>query len=97
MSITQASASSSDPTALAVAAVNFKLPEFWAAESELWFLTIESTFRKNRITTSLTKFDYVVSALPQSSAAVVRDILRAPPEDQPYEHLKSELIRRTTE
>lgn len=97
MSVTQASASSGDLTTLAVAAVNFKLPEFWAADSELWFLTIESTFRKNKITSSLTKFDHVISALPQSSAAVVRDILRAPPEDQPYEYLKSELIRRTTE
>lgn len=45
----------------------------------------------------MTKLDYVVAALPQSTASVVRDILRSPPADQPYETLRKELIRRTTE
>lgn len=74
-----------------------KLPEFWTTDSELWFITIESIFRKNRITTQLSKYDYVVAALPQSIASIVRDVLRAPPADNPYEKLKMELTRRTTE
>lgn len=80
-----------------VAAINFKLPEFWTSDSELWFLTIESSFRKNKITSQQSKFDHVVSSLPQPTAAVVRDILRAPPLEAPHDTLKSELIRRTTE
>lgn len=78
------------------AALTFKLPEFWTSDAELWFLTIDSLFRKNRITSQLSKFDHVVAALPQHTAAVIRDILRAPPEDEPYNILKRELIRRTT-
>lgn len=85
------------PTTLGATTLNIKFPEFWSSDSELWFLTAESIFRKSRITSSLTKFDYVVAALPQSTASVVRDILRSPPADQPYETLRKELIRRTTE
>lgn len=83
--------------AAAVASINFKLPEFWSSDSELWFSTIESSFRKNKITFQQSKFDHVVSSLPQTVAAVVRDFLRAPPQDMPYDILKTELIRRTTE
>ncbi|KAM7299655.1 uncharacterized protein ISCGN_020221 [Ixodes scapularis] len=83
--------------AAAVASINLKLPEFWSSDSELWFLTIESLFLKNKITSQQSKFDHVVSSLPQTVAAVVRDILRAPPQDMPYDMLKAELIRRTTE
>lgn len=88
--------SSATPTVGATTAP-IKIPEFWSSDSELWFLTVESVFRKHRVTASLTKFDYVVAALSQSTAAVVRDILRSPPENQPYETLRTELIRRTTE
>lgn len=93
VSVTQPSTALGDLTTVTVAAVNFKLPEFWVADSELWFLTIKLTFRKNKITMSFTKFNLVISALPQSSVAVVRDILCGPLEDKPYEHLKNELIR----
>lgn len=74
-----------------------KLPDFWTTDAELWFITIESIFRKNRITTQISKYDYVVAALPQSTASIVRDVLRAPPADNPYDKLKTELTRRTTE
>lgn len=89
--------SSETPTAVQATAAPIKFPEFWSSDSELWFLTAESIFRKHRITSSLTKFDYVVAALSQSTAAIVRDILRSPPEEQPYETLRTELVRRTTD
>ncbi|KAM7310657.1 uncharacterized protein ISCGN_007565 [Ixodes scapularis] len=43
-----------------------------------------------------TKYDHDVVALPQSTAAIIRDVLRAPPADVPYDKLKSELIRRAS-
>lgn len=89
--------SAQTPSILGTTTTTIKFPEFWSADSELWFLTTESIFRKHRITSSQTKFDYVVSTLPQATAAMVRDILRSPPDDQPYEKLREELIRRTTE
>ncbi|XP_037508781.1 uncharacterized protein LOC119385410 [Rhipicephalus sanguineus] len=41
--------------------------------------------------------DYVIGALPPAVIAIVRDILRSPPPDNPYDTPKAELIRRTTE
>ncbi|XP_049528972.1 uncharacterized protein LOC125947743 [Dermacentor silvarum] len=43
------------------------------------------------------RYDYVIGALPPAVIAIVRDILRSPPPDTPYDTLKTELIRRTTE
>ncbi|CAN7996439.1 unnamed protein product [Ixodes pacificus] len=79
-----------------VAAATLKLPDFWMTDSELWFLHIEATFRRKRITSQSTMFDYVVAALPQAATALVRDILRTPSADLSYDRLKTELIRRTT-
>ncbi|CAN8004677.1 unnamed protein product [Ixodes hexagonus] len=65
-------------------------------DSELWFLHIEATFRRGRITSQSAMFGYVVAALAQAATALVRDIQRTPPADLPYGRLKTELIRRTT-
>ncbi|CAN7974848.1 unnamed protein product [Ixodes persulcatus] len=79
-----------------IAAATLKLPDFWMTDSELWFLHIEATFRRKRITSQSTMFDYVVAALPQAATALVRDILRTPPADLSYDRLKTKLIQRTT-
>ncbi|KAH7982594.1 hypothetical protein HPB52_006038 [Rhipicephalus sanguineus] len=36
-----------------------KLPEFWPADSELWFIHIEAQFRRHRIASQTAKNDYV--------------------------------------
>ncbi|CAN7938066.1 unnamed protein product [Ixodes hexagonus] len=79
-----------------IAAATLKLPNFWMMDSEIWFLHIEATFRWGRITSQSAMFDYVVVALPEAATALVRDILRTPSADLPYDRLKTELIRRTT-
>jgi len=40
-----------------------------------------------------TKFNYVVSQLNQQEAVEVEDIITAPPEYEPYDRLKAELVR----
>lgn len=80
------------PPILGMTTTSAKFPDFWLSDSELWFLTAESIFRKHRIVSSQTKFDYIVSALSQATVAVVRDILHAPPVEQPYEKLQEEPI-----
>lgn len=76
---------------------NVKLPDFWPADPALWFATIECLFRRNRITSQRSKFDCAVGALTGSDVSVVRDILLAPPAENPYDALKTALLRRTTE
>ncbi|XP_037557689.1 uncharacterized protein LOC119434666, partial [Dermacentor silvarum] len=74
-----------------------KLTEFWPADRELWFLHIEAQFRRHRITSQTAKYDYVVSALSPTTTALIHDVLLTPPPDNPYDILKRELLRRTTD
>lgn len=43
------------------------------------------------------KFDRVVSSLPPTVAALVRYIIRSPPDEEAYDKLREELILCTTE
>ena len=44
-----------------------RLPTFWMAEPELWFMQVEANFenRTPKITTDSSKFSYVLQTLPQ--------------------------------
>ncbi|KAM7306582.1 uncharacterized protein ISCGN_010285 [Ixodes scapularis] len=76
--------------------ISRRLPTFWAADPELWFAQVEQEFARRNITAQMTKFREVVTSLSSAEAMEVRDIVISPPDQEPYEHLKRELIRRTT-
>lgn len=71
-----------------IAAVTPKLPAFWAERPNLWFIQVEANFAVSRVTEELTKYNYVVAALPPEIAVLVEDVLSQPP-SQPYSELKS--------
>eukprot|EP00794_Sanderia_malayensis_P013035 gene13035-biopygen10394 len=99
-----ASQSSSQATATAqpsrelpsVSGYSLKLPPFWPNDPVVWFAQVEALFTTRRITTQSTKFSFVISSLPPEIAQEIRDLLLQPPADEPYEHLKAELIKRTS-
>ena len=80
------------PTSSSVSAVTLKLPTFWTAKPEIWFKQVESQFATRQITTDQTKYDYVVSALDNSTAAEVEALILNPPKQGRYEILKNSLI-----
>ena len=77
-----------------VAAVAVRLPPFWPANPRVWFVQVEAQFSRRGITTSRTKYEEVVCALPTQFATEIQDLLLDPPEDEPYEKLKQQLISR---
>ena len=79
-----------------VSAVQIRLPPFWPKDSKLWFAQIESQFATRWITTSRTKFDYVVSSLSPEFATEVQDLLLHPPKETPYEVLKAKFTKWTS-
>ena len=79
---------------LEVCRVAVRLPPFWSDRPAIWFAQAESQFELAAITRQRTKFNYVVSQLNQQQASEVEDIIIAPPEHEPYDRLKAELIRR---
>lgn len=77
-----------------MAAAAVKLPNFWMMCPQAWFISVESQFSTKNITADNTKYEYVISALPQESVIKVLDILQNPPITRKYETLKKVLIER---
>eukprot|EP00794_Sanderia_malayensis_P018523 gene18523-biopygen15608 len=75
---------------------SLKLPPIWPNDPKVWFAQIESQFKTRGITAQATKFDHVVGVLPPEIAQEIRDLLIDPPTVRSYEHLKTELIKRTS-
>lgn len=96
MSLSNDNGTTGTPPILGATTTSVKFPDFWSSNSGLWCLTAESIFRKHRIVWAQTKFDYVVSALPEETAAVVRDVVHSLLVEQPYKKLRDERIRRRT-
>ena len=84
----------SDIQLQAVARVQLKLPPYWPNDPELWFTQVDAQFITRGITVE--KYAYIVSSLQSEYAQEVRDVLLSPPTSEPYTHLKSELIKRTS-
>lgn len=74
-----------------------KIPPFWNARPDLWFLQVETQFRMKKITSNATKYDHLVSSLPSETMEIVADFLINPPDDNKYVLLKKLLISRCTE
>ena len=78
----------------AVYRVSVRLPPFWPERPAVWFAQPESHFELAAVTRQRTKFNYVVSQLNQQQAPEVEDIIISPPELEPNDRLKAELVRR---
>ncbi|UYV66080.1 hypothetical protein LAZ67_4000089 [Cordylochernes scorpioides] len=79
---------------------SIKAPEFWPNDPELWFITLESQFLLNKpspITNDDTKFSYLISLLPPSTAIEVREFIILPPPDNKYDALKKAIIKCTAD
>ena len=73
----------------------FKMPDFWTSDPEAWFFRAEAVFRRARTTDQATKFDHVVTRLPETTITALRDILAAAAGDSaeaPYDQLKERLL-----
>ncbi|XP_064470047.1 uncharacterized protein LOC135384791 [Ornithodoros turicata] len=79
-----------------LAAVAVKLPPFFDPNPSVWFLQVEAQFHLAGISSQLTKFYDVMSALTPSAADGVYDILANPPPTTPFDQLKQALLQRTT-
>jgi hypothetical protein len=75
-----------------VSAVAIKLPTFWTTQPAVWFTQAEAQFHIKNVTQDITKYYYVVSALDQTTASRILDVLASPPENDKYNNLKTKLI-----
>lgn len=82
-----------DETTTTVSAINIKLPKLSNADPEDWFVVIESIFRRHKITSELTMFDYAIQNMDWNQLKFVRDLLHTNPLPvDAYTQLKSKYI-----
>ncbi len=76
----------------------FKIHNFWSHDLDTWFIQLESKFRVCNISSSQTKFDHLLGALPTEVCSNVTDILRDIDESatSSYEQLRALLVSRYT-
>lgn len=79
------------------ASTPLRIPEFWNSNPRAWFIRIEAQFTARRIVRDDTKYDYLLSSLPEDIIMTVLDHIEAPPEDNKYTTLKDILVRRNSE
>jgi hypothetical protein len=81
-----------------VAPIAFKIHNFWPHDPDTWFRQLESKFRICNISTSSTKFDHLLTALPTEVCSNITDILKDIDEAaaDAYEQLKALLVSRYT-
>ena len=80
-----------------VEAYSIKIPPFWPADPQVWFIQVEAQFAARGITAQQTKYHHIVASLSPEIATEIRDLLLHTPEDHPYDVLKQKLIERTVE
>lgn len=71
--------------------VQIKIPPFWKADPDLWFLQIEAQFTSCGIRADLSKYNQIVGKLDTDTLTAVSDIVKNPPVNNKYETLKNRL------
>jgi hypothetical protein len=71
-----------------------RLPPFWPDSLREWFGLAKAQFFLADITDERAKFNLVLSQMDQKCAREVSDIITSPPQHEPYNRLKTELMNR---
>lgn len=76
--------------------ISARLPNFWPETPDLYFLSVEASFKLSNIVSEKTMFLSLIAALDQQTMMVVSDLIRNPDPVAPYSTIKERLIKEFT-
>jgi hypothetical protein len=76
---------------LATVDVHTRIPAFYRANPDVWFMQLDSIFRSAKVTTSAAKFHLVVGSLDTRMLTILQDLLRDPG-PTPFETLRARIL-----
>lgn len=83
---------------MAVEAIaNCRLPQFWRANPDLWFVQVEAVFQLHRVFSDGTLYNMVLAMLDPETIQEVSDVIRAPPTHNRYSKLKAAIVTRLSD
>lgn len=86
------------PLAAAIEAVSTcRLPPFWRAKPDLWFMQAEAALQISRVRGDESKFNLVLSMLDPDTLSDIEDVIRSPPAQNKYAALKNAILSRLTD
>ena len=71
-----------------VEAYPMKIPPYWPANPQIWFVQVKAQFGARGITSHPKMYHHTVGSLSTEVAMEIRDLLLQQPEDRPYDILK---------
>lgn len=74
--------------------VQVRLPPYFPNSINTWFIQVESQFSLCHVTSDITKYNYIISGLPQDVAESLIDVFENPPKTDLYENLKKTILNR---
>lgn len=74
--------------------VQVRLPPYFPNSLNTWFIQVESQFTLCHVTNDITKYNYLISGLPQDVAESLIDVLENPPQNDLYDNLKKTILNR---
>jgi hypothetical protein len=75
-----------------LARVAVKIPPMWKNNITVWFVQVEANFDVANITSDLTKYNYLLTAIDTDTLSAITDVIIKPPEIDKYQTLKKRII-----
>lgn len=74
--------------------LKLRLPTFWAKSPTAWFIQAEAQFSLARISSDISRYNHVLTSLPEDVIDSIIDYIQSPPQINIYEGIKTLLIER---
>ncbi|XP_032688866.1 uncharacterized protein LOC116852521 [Odontomachus brunneus] len=74
-----------------------RLPPFWRAKPDFWFVQAEAALQLSRVRGDESRYNMVLSMLDPDTLTDIEDVIRSPPATERYQALKQAILSRLTD